>query len=120
MAKIALTQQLRVAEVPFRNITRSIMIHSNNERKLKGFGQCIAAWLDMWRAGELQLESNENWQEIVENDAALDHVIYLSLAADQSECLRAWKEALQLELKQRITIAQSILALTELFLNRVD
>ena len=120
MAKISLTQQLRVAEVPFRNITRSIMIHSNNERKLKGFGQCVSAWLQHWHDGGLTLQPNENWQEIVESDAALNHMIYLSLTAESSELLRAWKEALQVELDQRVTIAQAVLALTELFLNRSD
>lgn len=120
MAKIALTQKLSVAQVPFQNITRAIMLHSNAEQKLKGFGQCVSGWLDQWEQGALVLADNENWEEIVENNDLLDHVIFLSLTADCSEKLRKWRDALQVQLNRKVTIAQSILALTELFLHRTD
>ena len=96
------------------------MIHSNNEGKLKGFERCVSTWLDRWQRGELKLQANEKWQEICESEEALGHVVYISLSADSSQALRSWKAKLQAELGQRITIAQAILALTELLLQRVD
>lgn len=120
MAKIVLTQRLKVSGRAFQDITRAIMLHSNAERKLKGLGQCVAAWLEMWKTGELALQPFDNWQEIVEHDVAYDHVIYLSFSGTTSNLLRAWKEALQARIGRRVTISESILALTELFLHRSD
>lgn len=120
MSKIALTQQLKIARVPFCRITLAIMIHSNKQQKLQGFGQSVAAWLEMLDDGSLTLAPDELWQEIAESDAVLDHRIYLSLDGPSAQRLRAWKEALQDQLGHSVTIAQSVLALSELFIQRSE
>ena len=115
MKRASQTYQLSLTNREFEQITLAIMLHSNNNLKLQGFGQCITRWLNQWNAGELSITEPLHIQD-VDAQPGYTHQIYLGLAGETIRLFKAWRTAVAEASAIPIPVRAAILELVASFL----
>jgi hypothetical protein len=113
------TYLLSLAPAEFEQVTRAIMLQSNKAGKLRGFGQCIAAWLRQWIDGEFGAARLVAARHR-DHPAGPAHQIYVGLGPETTRVFKECRTHLGGKSASPITVTSAIGALVDLFLDDHD